>query len=95
MTTNGAPAARYDHTAVWTGSEMIVWGGYGSRLSRTPAGATIRQPKLDGGDHHRRPAARKSHGGVDGQRDDRLGRMNAASLNTGVAIIPRPTVGRR
>ena len=26
-TTAGAPTARYDHTAVWTGSEMIVWGG--------------------------------------------------------------------
>jgi N-acetylneuraminic acid mutarotase len=25
--TTGAPVARYDHTAVWTGSEMIVWGG--------------------------------------------------------------------
>src|SRR5438477_7822465 len=24
-----APAARADHTAVWTGSEMIVWGGNG------------------------------------------------------------------
>ena len=23
----GAPSARYDHTAVWTGSRMIVWGG--------------------------------------------------------------------
>ena len=23
----GAPDARYSHTAVWTGSEMIVWGG--------------------------------------------------------------------
>jgi len=22
------PSARYLHTAVWTGSEMIVWGGY-------------------------------------------------------------------
>ena len=22
-----APEARYYHTAVWTGSEMIVWGG--------------------------------------------------------------------
>lgn len=27
VTTNGAPTARYFHTAVWTGSEMIVWGG--------------------------------------------------------------------
>ena len=25
----GAPDARGSHTAVWTGSEMIVWGGYG------------------------------------------------------------------
>ena len=24
-----APEARYDHTAVWTGSKMIVWGGFG------------------------------------------------------------------
>src|SRR5439155_7884835 len=26
-TTNNAPGARYLHTAVWTGSEMIIWGG--------------------------------------------------------------------
>ena len=25
--TTNAPAARWGHTAVWTGSEMIVWGG--------------------------------------------------------------------
>ena len=27
--TTNAPTARYVHTAVWTGSEMIVWGGFG------------------------------------------------------------------
>ena len=27
ISTTSAPAARYRHTAVWTGSEMIVWGG--------------------------------------------------------------------
>jgi N-acetylneuraminic acid mutarotase len=27
--TTNAPTARADHTAVWTGSEMIVWGGTG------------------------------------------------------------------
>ena len=27
-TTTGAPTERYDHTAVWTGTEMIIWGGY-------------------------------------------------------------------
>jgi N-acetylneuraminic acid mutarotase len=26
--TTNAPDARFSHTAVWTGSEMIVWGGY-------------------------------------------------------------------
>jgi hypothetical protein len=25
--TTGAPVARRDHTAVWTGTEMIIWGG--------------------------------------------------------------------
>jgi N-acetylneuraminic acid mutarotase len=28
-TQTGAPVGRSDHTAVWTGSEMIVWGGNG------------------------------------------------------------------
>jgi N-acetylneuraminic acid mutarotase len=28
-TTVNAPDARFDHIAVWTGSEMIVWGGLG------------------------------------------------------------------
>ncbi len=30
LNTSGAPAGRGSHTAVWTGSEMIVWGGTGS-----------------------------------------------------------------
>src|SRR5690606_21750567 len=29
MTSVGAPSRRERHTAVWTGSEMIVWGGIG------------------------------------------------------------------
>src|SRR5437773_4489778 len=28
--TTSAPAGRNYHTAVWTGSKMIVWGGFGS-----------------------------------------------------------------
>jgi len=28
-TLTGVPFARSDHTAVWTGTEMLVWGGYG------------------------------------------------------------------
>jgi N-acetylneuraminic acid mutarotase len=29
-TTNNAPSARVGHTSVWSGSEMIVWGGSGN-----------------------------------------------------------------
>ena len=36
--TTNAPSARAGHTAVWTGSEMIVWGGYnGSSYLNTGA----------------------------------------------------------
>jgi N-acetylneuraminic acid mutarotase len=28
LPSTGAPAARGSHTAVWTGSEMIIWGGF-------------------------------------------------------------------
>ena len=31
----GSPTARVEHTAVWTGSEMIVWGGYDGTFSNT------------------------------------------------------------
>lgn len=30
ISTTGAPSARFGHTAVWSGSEMIVWGGVGA-----------------------------------------------------------------
>jgi hypothetical protein len=42
-TTINAPSARYNHTAVWTGTEMIIWGGwngtnaFGDGASLTPA----------------------------------------------------------
>jgi hypothetical protein len=28
MTIDGEPLARGQHTAVWVGNRMIVWGGY-------------------------------------------------------------------
>ena len=34
---SGAPVARFYHTAVWTGSEMIIWGGYGGGNLNTGA----------------------------------------------------------
>ena len=32
MNTDGAPSPRGLHTAIWTGSKMIVWGGTSPRL---------------------------------------------------------------
>ena len=32
-----APAGRLGHTAVWTGSEMIIWGGFNPGLLNTGA----------------------------------------------------------
>jgi N-acetylneuraminic acid mutarotase len=31
----GAPSARSNHTAIWTGSRMIVWGGWGGQTVST------------------------------------------------------------
>jgi hypothetical protein len=36
VASDGAPAARWAHTAVWTGRQMLIWGGLG--CSRTRAG---------------------------------------------------------
>ena len=74
--TTNAPSARGDHTAVWTGSEMIVWGGHGSTGHLNTGG------RYNPGTNSwtatsttNAPAARvQSHGAVDWQRNDRLGR---------------------
>jgi hypothetical protein len=76
-----APEARDQHTAVWTGTEMIVWGGCGlldrhyctinsgGRYNPTTGFlAADHRPERAGSTHG-------SHGRVDGQRDDHLGRV--------------------
>ena len=68
-----APSPRSGHTAVWTGTEMIVWGG-GLPSHRRPLPAGDRQLAAD---QCRRQRAERlllgTHGGLDGQRNDRLG----------------------
>ena len=39
MDVANAPAPRYIHTGVWTGSEMIIWGGLDDTFSPTSTGA--------------------------------------------------------
>lgn len=38
VSTGGAPAARFDVPAVWTGKEMLVWGGFTDSHSRYQGG---------------------------------------------------------
>ena len=39
LATLGAPSPRYLHSAVWTGSTMLIWGGYGDVKLATDGGA--------------------------------------------------------
>ena len=67
VTTSGSPSSRYAHTAVWTGSEMIVWGGAASVQSGSlntggrynPSGNSWTALSNLGG-----PAARRDHTAV-------------------------------
>jgi len=52
--TAGAPCERRLHTAVWTGSEMIVWGGGSSDLSAWYTGGRY-NPATDSWIETRRP----------------------------------------
>ena len=68
--TTNAPTARHCHTAVWTGSEMIVWGGYvtDSSVLKHRREIQSRHGQLDGHQHDQCTHwARQSHGSVDWQ----------------------------
>jgi N-acetylneuraminic acid mutarotase len=45
-TTSNAPSARHSHRAVWTGSEMIVWGGLDNVVGYSNTGGTY-NPSTD------------------------------------------------
>ena len=62
ISTTGAPSGRYTHSAVWTGNEMIIWGGQpatntGARYN--PATNTWAPITLSGA-----PSARWAHAGL-------------------------------
>ena len=61
-----APSSRYDHTAVWTGNEMIVWGGYSQYEGSLNTGGRY-SPAADSWAStsiHNAPAARFQHTAV-------------------------------
>jgi hypothetical protein len=44
LPTEGAPTARYLHTAVWTGKAMIVWGGRGAGMPQVVGSGGVYDP---------------------------------------------------
>ena len=40
MSTFGAPAPRDDHVEVWTGSRLVIWGGYGGGATVVNSGGS-------------------------------------------------------
>ncbi|MBI4563406.1 MAG: hypothetical protein HY716_01765 [Planctomycetes bacterium] len=66
ISSTGAPSARSFHTAVWTGSQMIIWGGYDGSGSVSTGGRcnpeddTWVAPTTTVG----APTARQSHSGI-------------------------------
>ncbi len=88
-TTAGAPSGRDSHTAVWTGSRMIVWGGSTAALPERRRPVRPGRERLDGDDDRARRRDVSPHGGLDRLEDDRLGRVGCAPyLNDGGQYDP-------
>ena len=73
--TFGAPSARHDHTVVWTGSEMIIWGGHDGIVASPRAVATTRHQLLDAYQPRQRSLARIYHTALWAQGDGLPGEM--------------------
>jgi N-acetylneuraminic acid mutarotase len=93
-TTTDAPSGRYSHTAVWTGSEMIVWGGsdFSGNFFNTGGRYDPATDSWTGTSTTNPPAARSAHtaiwtgsvmivwGGYDGANDlSSGGKYNAST----------------
>ena len=77
------------HTAVWTGTEMIVWGGInGSSYLNTGGRYNPGTDSWTATSTTNAPDARHvSHGSVDRQRNDRLGRIQQQLFEHRRAIL--------
>jgi N-acetylneuraminic acid mutarotase len=62
--TTNAPLARYYHTAVWTGTEMIVWGGYNFNQLNTGGRYNPSMDSWAATSTTNAPSARQSHTAV-------------------------------
>jgi N-acetylneuraminic acid mutarotase len=89
--TTNAPSARFRHTAVWTGSEMIVWGGTPDGINALNTGGRYK-PSTDSWtatSTTNAPVARFFHTAVwSGSEMIVWGGTNGSSLNTGGRYNP-------
>ncbi len=85
MSTTGAPPPRHSHSAVWTGSKMIVWGGYGDTAFESTGG--VYDPATDSWtalSTAGAPQARNQHRAVwTGSQMIVWGGLNQVALGTG------------
>ena len=87
--TTNAPAARASHTAVWTGSEMIVWGGYGGSYFNTGGRYTPSTDSWAAVSNVNAPSARGGHTAVwTGDEMIVWGGDDGFSVNTGGKYNP-------
>ncbi len=56
--TVNTPVGRFYHTAVWTGSEMVVWGGYGGGSGYLNSGGRYNPEHRQLDSHHHHQCAR-------------------------------------
>ncbi|MBK7198365.1 MAG: hypothetical protein IPH80_38420 [Myxococcales bacterium] len=90
----GGPSVRSGHTAVWTGTEMIVWGGYGAGGNHDDGGrydpATGQWTLISSGV----ASARVNHAAVwTGTETIVWGGHDGADRNDGARFDPRPGSG--
>src|SRR6266513_437099 len=87
--TTSAPAARYLHTAVWTGSEMIVWGGFNGSFLNTGGRYNPGTDSWTATSATSAPAGRYEHTAVwTGSEMIVWGGFNGSYLNTGGRYNP-------
>jgi hypothetical protein len=63
-TTTNAPTGRYAHTAVWTDTEMIIWGGLAPGLTGTGGRYNPETDRWTPTSTTNAPSARDSHTAV-------------------------------
>jgi hypothetical protein len=90
-TTDIAPDGRFNHSAIWTGTQMIVWGGQGDNFDDLNTGGQY-IPGIDSWTQTSlidAPSARESHTAVwtGSETGSQMivwgGNANGASVNTG------------